>query len=1153
MNMKLIVLVLATVCNGLAAGKAQKSAYELEKVEHIGSFVGSEEAKEHLARHGFVVTDQQFKQIFEAYIGSELPKFITTDSAWHTYHVLLEEGVRKLEEAQARCLKKFSTRLIEVALSKSKGKKGPYMDLARFAGVGLGLQDRDAIGSVQTELRSEVERVLEKLQGATGLIDVLFFGLPIMPERLRAHSFYTRSPALSGYFAARQWYAISDFRANSEAETARALRLSLMIEGDRELSDLYAQLSLPYDALLAHCEDGDVLAYSRIADRVFGKDFSESNLTMKLDEFRLALSELPNPSVNDQCLWPEQYENFAEETKGFRLLPPRRIPSAVLFQNTIDPIVKDRMFPSGVDLLAAGPLASEAGKRVLRASVRDDKVADAILKANAGPLPDSLHGRALELLALLQEPLPATAPAPLRTAAWHDKQLWTQLGAWAEQRHTWALHTKLSAHYLCASPEDIGMVSPYPEFFDGLADLSRATAEELAKFIGEDVIDTRAAGQELLDLITFISRWSDMTRQPTEEESRKFQEFMEFSDAYFAKVAPETHSGFELAIKKLEQSARRCAEARQPTQEDLDILRVFAEPHGEIRDLLRDFAKLCHALADIADKQLTRQALDEKDKDLIRNYGKTLARFHFYSGNSWLDARDDFPRVTPIFASPREGEILYAGLARPETLYVIVETGDKQVLHWGAVLSYREFRRALAKPLSDENWQAEVKRGAISPAPSFTDSFRKSTAVAVEEIVTIIKSGGTYADVDNVTDRRITHVMIEQLLGGKPKDAGWLRLCLCRRARAEDVGDLIRILKQTHLEDIDHLVMCISNLPWAEHRDELLELLKHAQVKYADSAAYIMSQRPEDIDVEALVGQFDKLPVRTRRLIVFLFGQIESPCDEVESTLIKALNDKDPGLRYEAAKTVARTRLKKPSMVDALISRLDDPNEYVCAGAAMALRKLGVKNAAPAMLARLNKRVRPRNITTNESFKQREAVLERLQYGGCAAIMVLHEDDFLLPREGEARALGAELIMGLGTFGYAPAKEQLEKMLRGNYGSEALDALERIDPVGHLDRLITVANDRNADTSVRKSALKALSRIGKPELALKLVPILDDTSKVGFAVGDEEWRICDYAAKAIALMLDWPDNISEWSDEGSDRESKERLITRIRKWAQEQN
>jgi len=26
-----------------------------------------------------------------------LPKFITVDSAWHTYHVLLEDGVRQVE------------------------------------------------------------------------------------------------------------------------------------------------------------------------------------------------------------------------------------------------------------------------------------------------------------------------------------------------------------------------------------------------------------------------------------------------------------------------------------------------------------------------------------------------------------------------------------------------------------------------------------------------------------------------------------------------------------------------------------------------------------------------------------------------------------------------------------------------------------------------------------------------------------------------------------------------------------------------------------------------------------------------------------------------------------------------------------------------
>ena len=65
-----------------------------------------------------MVADPAFKQIFEPYIksppikepsekhplGESLPSFITTDSAWHTYHVLLEEGVKDMEEVESQRL-----------------------------------------------------------------------------------------------------------------------------------------------------------------------------------------------------------------------------------------------------------------------------------------------------------------------------------------------------------------------------------------------------------------------------------------------------------------------------------------------------------------------------------------------------------------------------------------------------------------------------------------------------------------------------------------------------------------------------------------------------------------------------------------------------------------------------------------------------------------------------------------------------------------------------------------------------------------------------------------------------------------------------------------------------------------------------------------
>jgi hypothetical protein len=119
----------------------------------MGGFGGSAEAKELLAKNGFVVGDPPFKQIFEPYIksprterssekhphGESVPSFITTDSAWHTYHVLLEEGVKEMEQVQAQRLLLFSRSLL--AAVRKPRVQTDAQDLHLFASVGLALQD----------------------------------------------------------------------------------------------------------------------------------------------------------------------------------------------------------------------------------------------------------------------------------------------------------------------------------------------------------------------------------------------------------------------------------------------------------------------------------------------------------------------------------------------------------------------------------------------------------------------------------------------------------------------------------------------------------------------------------------------------------------------------------------------------------------------------------------------------------------------------------------------------------------------------------------------------------------------------------------------------------------------------------------------------
>jgi hypothetical protein len=181
-------------------------------------------------------------------------------------------------------------------------------------------------------------------------------------------------------------------------------------------------------------------------------------------------------------------------------------------------------------------------------------------------------------------------------------------------------------------------------------------------------------------------------------------------------------------IKTEEDLARRWIRGEDLHAGDWELIRRWA---CEAAWLLPRFADTCDRLAEIAQKELDGQTLDGDDKWLIESYGETLADFHFYDYNTHAatDPQDDFPLVAPVVFNPHflVRQILYAGLARPEALYVILDVDGEPILHRGAVLSYREFPRPTDEHVDDDSWTAEVKSGNIPPPPAFTSSFREVT------------------------------------------------------------------------------------------------------------------------------------------------------------------------------------------------------------------------------------------------------------------------------------------------------------------------------------------------------------------------------------------------------------------------------------------
>src|SRR5262249_22417415 len=160
---------------------------------------------------------------------------------WDTYHVLLEEGVKEMETIQAQRLLKFSQQLLSAAREQRADN-----DLLLLASVGLALQDEQH----RKTLNAEEKRIVNALRDGSGEVPVPI-GFNLSPAQFRPQSFYTQSPQLSDYFAARQWYASVVFRLANARETKSAAALARLVNGNPQLLALWKQLSEPFDNFLA--------------------------------------------------------------------------------------------------------------------------------------------------------------------------------------------------------------------------------------------------------------------------------------------------------------------------------------------------------------------------------------------------------------------------------------------------------------------------------------------------------------------------------------------------------------------------------------------------------------------------------------------------------------------------------------------------------------------------------------------------------------------------------------------------------------------------------------------------------------------------------------------------------------------------------------
>jgi HEAT repeat protein len=610
--------------------------------------------------------------------------------------------------------------------------------------------------------------------------------------------------------------------------------------------------------------------------------------------------------------------------------------------------------------------------------------------------------------------------------------------------------------------------------------------------------------------------------------------------------------------KKLEDLAQRCAVNGTTNEADLETLRSFFECRQNITRLLNDFAPVCDRLAELAQKSLTGQALTDDDAKWIENYGVTLAGFHFYHGNSYEVPRDDFPIVTRVFSDPLTSSMLYAGLARPQSLYIILPAGKTGQLYRGAVMTYREFVRPNTQLLDDESWRELVSKGQTPPAPPFTRSFYAETSVPE-----LIKRLSRQSENENVNR-------------GDTEDILWQ---IGSRATEKDLPDLLEVLVHTQGEErgdiVDGIAGVIGQLPWKSHQKQFIELLASPDDILANASASILIGQPAVLDPGNFISGFAHQSPRVRRLYCAIISHLPQQPEATRQLLLPALHDPVDGVRWQAVLAIEKTGWNDAQRQAALLETLNDTNEFVSTAAAYSLAQLGATNAAPTLLAKLKATLQSTNTPPEVREHQALEISRDLRGEGNHAVKVLDPDNLgwrlhisadvtanvrsmaarRLPpmpfnRPDVNYDLTTALIGALGDLGYSPAADELFKLRGTDYDPEATRALTKLAPDRLTRELVATAKDKQIDSYLREKAMVALCDIAATNRVHDLVPLLDDTTPIDYerVLPGPEWRVCDRAAETIAILQGWENGRFFMHPRPGQREA---MMNRVREWAKQ--
>lgn len=693
-----------------------------------------------LERDKVLVTNQTFKQSFQAYIGSELPVFITSDAVLNGFHVLFEESILRLETANARQVRPVLLKIWEGLKEAGKDIKGKpeLLKAAQFrakAVIAVALKLYGEKVELPKDIDEAAEEQVKLILAGSGTGKPKWLGEPdagfmaIDYARFTPRGFYTRNEALQKHFRALSWLQAISFRVEKDEELIAVLLLGETVTYARWHPDYYAGQRFAavwrcYKAILGGGDDLDLVDLQTDTQTV-RYDLEGDDLEEQRKELLQRACGRDEASINDQLRFLPDDPRAAAEPQ-YRIVSAYRLPDAVLFGRTTDPRRFTRPQPTGLEVAAL--LGSKFAANELKGE-NGTKLRETIEAAKPLIQTSSIYSGYLNCLSALVDEPESDAPKFLGGEAWHAKQCNALLAGWAQMRHTFALQSKMNRLYMGMRRNPPGFVEPEPEFFSRLSTLLEAAETWLEK-AGALQPDASEVVQSLRDYAALVKRLKLEEGLDKAYEKMIGDEYDTFDRglttlSMLAKL-DISGDGDKEQGKKIAATAAKAEEIATQLEtgdyKDTASLEVVLRENGaDLRPQWESLRQIVRRLESLAHKQLRKVEFSETEQRFLLGFGKQLAGVMLYGGNSWLTPRDDSPRTAGVFNNPNTSDRLHVGIDRARAIYVLYPWDGKEILCRGAVMPYHEFTSK--EPLTDAAFKALLDSDKRPKVPEWSKKF----------------------------------------------------------------------------------------------------------------------------------------------------------------------------------------------------------------------------------------------------------------------------------------------------------------------------------------------------------------------------------------------------------------------------------------------